>query len=241
VLREFVDLAGGKACAKAIVDIDDCDAAAATVEHSQEGSQTAEASAISDAGRNRNDRFCHQAGDDARKSAFHTGNDNHNIGVLHGLESAKQAMHTGDSDIRNSLDVVAHDFGGHGSFFSNGQIARAGAGDDDCAETFFCVSFFDRDTSGEFVVDGLLKLPFQNARMFRSDTRHENALFALDEFGSDFQDLLGRFARAEDHFGKSFAKGAMSVDFGKAEVDNGGGLEGLEDFVAADTAGSKFL
>src|SRR6266436_9812971 len=33
----------------------------------------------------------------------------------------------------------------------------------------------------------------------------------------------------------------MGVDFGKAEVHNGRGLEGLEDLVAADPAGSKFL
>src|SRR5690242_17390865 len=69
-LREFVDLAGGITCAEAIVDIDDGHTAAATVEHSQQRSQTAEAGPISDAGRNRNNRFCNQPGDDARESAF---------------------------------------------------------------------------------------------------------------------------------------------------------------------------
>jgi hypothetical protein len=241
VLHQFVDLAGGIACAESIVDIDHCDTTAATIEHSQQRSQTAEACAVSNAGWHGDHRLCDKASDDARKSAFHTGDDNHNICGLNRLEPAKQTMHASDSDIGNALDVIAHDFRGYRGFFGNGQIARASTGNDDCAGALFCVSLLNCDASSEFVVGDSLKLLFQNARMFRSDTRYENALFALDEFRGYFQDLFGCFTRAEDHFGKSFAKGAMGVDLGKAEVDDGSGLEGLEDLVAADTAGSEFL
>jgi hypothetical protein len=137
--------------------------------------------------------------------------------------------------------MVAHDFGGYRRFFGNRQIARAGAGDDNRARVFFCRGFLDCDTTGEFVVDSLSKFLLQETRVLNGNACHKNAFFALDQFRSYFQDLFGRLARSEDYFGKTFAKGAMGVDFRESKVDDRCSLEGLEDFVTAHAASAKFF
>ena len=106
---------------------------------------------------------------------------------------------------------------------------------------FSASAFFDRETSGEFVMDGRFKFFSQETGVLGSNARDENALLALESWVSNFQDLFGSLARAEDDFRKSFSQRAMRIDLSEAEVHDRRGLEGLEDLVAAHATGSKFF
>ena len=75
---ESVDLRGGICCAESIVDVDHSDAASAAVEHPEEGGETAEVCAVSDAGGDGDDGATHQPGDGAREGTFHSGDDDEN-------------------------------------------------------------------------------------------------------------------------------------------------------------------
>ena len=58
---------------KAVVDIDDRDAAGAGIEHGEQCCHAAKACTVAHARGNGDDRTAHQAADDARQGAFHAG------------------------------------------------------------------------------------------------------------------------------------------------------------------------
>ena len=90
-------------------------------------------------------------------------------------------------------------------------------------------------------MDGELEFPAQLPRLLRRDARDEDALFVFQEAAGDFQDLLRRFARAEDDFGKTLAQRAVRVHLREAEVGEGRGLEGAQHLVPVGFASAKFL
>lgn len=59
---------------------------------------------------------------------------------------------------------------------------------------------------------------------------------ALPDFGGDLDHVFRSLSSTEDYLGESFAKGAMSVDAGKAEVDRGRRLERAQGVVDGSTA-----
>jgi hypothetical protein len=77
--------------------------------------------------------------------------------------------------------------------------------------------------------------------MFGRDARDEHALFAFQNFCGDVNDLHRRFARAENHFWKTFAQRAVRVHLGEAEIGRGRGLKSAQDFFARDFPGAKFF
>ena len=77
----MVDPAGEKARAETVVDIDDAYAAGAAVEHTEKRRKAVKARAVSDRGRNADDRTIDQPADNACKRALHSGNGNYNVGL----------------------------------------------------------------------------------------------------------------------------------------------------------------
>jgi hypothetical protein len=69
--------------------------------------------------------------DDGGQSAFHAGADDEHAGGLERGFLGEEAMDAGDADVGDELDGVAHEAGGDRGFFSNGQVAGAGADDAD--------------------------------------------------------------------------------------------------------------
>ena len=92
-----------------------------------------------------------------------------------------------------------------------------------------------------FMVNGVLELPADEARVFDGDARNEDALFPREEFSGDFDNLTGRFAGAKNDFGKILAQRPMGVHLGKAEVGDGRGLEGAQHGFAGRAAGAKIF
>ena len=101
--------------------------------------------------------------------------------------------------------------------------------------------FFNRDAAGGFVMNDVLEFFSQRARVLGGDAGDQNPLLAFEKFRGNLQDLLGRFARAENDFGKTFAQSAMHVHLREAEVGDRRGLEGAQNLVAADAAGAKLF
>src|SRR5213592_2203477 len=60
--RQGVDLTGGVASAKAVVDVDHAHPAAATAQHPEKGRETTQVRPVTDAGRHGDDRPGHQSG-----------------------------------------------------------------------------------------------------------------------------------------------------------------------------------
>ena len=197
--------------------------------------------AISNARRDGNDRALNQPGDHAGQSAFHAGHDNEDMGLLNFREAIEEAVQARNTDIVDALDGVAHDFGGHGGFFSDGNIAGAGGEDTNLPRMPRMGALADRDAASLFVVDGVRKFGLENSGVLRGDAGDEEAAFALQEGCTDFQNLLRRFARAEDYFGETFAKGAMGVDLRELEVDYLRHLECMEDGIEVHLARTEFF
>ena len=153
----------------------------------------------------------------------------------------QQPVQPGHAHIVNPLDAVAHDFRRHRRLLRHRQIAGAGADDADGSRALGQRFFFDGDATGEFVVNGPLEFFAQRAGMCAGDARDEHARFGRQDFRGDFDDLFRRLAGAENDLGKTFPERAVGVHLGKAEVGHGRRLEGLQDLVAADSAGAELF
>ena len=87
--------------------------------------------ARSHAGGNGDDRATHQAADDARQGAFHAGDGDDHLCLGKFLGMREQTVQTGDTHVVEAVDLVAIELSRQRGFLGDGQVARAGAGDDD--------------------------------------------------------------------------------------------------------------
>ena len=87
--------------------------------------------------------------------------------------------------------------------------------------------------------DGALELALEQPRGFGREPRDEDVLLALNELARDGDNLLRRLACAEDDFRKALAQRAVRIHLREAEVRDGRGLEGAENFVPAGTASAE--
>ena len=70
------------------------------------------ARSISDTGRNRNDRTLNQSADYTCQGAFHTGDNDDDIGLLYIVQTMNQAMQAGHTDIIDALHLITHQLTG---------------------------------------------------------------------------------------------------------------------------------
>jgi len=90
-------------------------------------------------------------------------------------------------------------------------------------------------------MNGALEFFAQHAGVTGANARHEHALLAFQKFSCDFDNLSGRFARAENDLGKPFAQRAVRVHLRKAEVGHRRGLECPQNPVTTHAAGAEFF
>jgi hypothetical protein len=91
------------------------------------------------------------------------------------------------------------------------------------------------------VVDGVSEFFAQRAGLCFGCARDQDAVLLLHQLGGDADNLFRCFARAENHFGKTSPQPTVCVHLGKAQVNDRGGLKSLQDFIAAQRAGSVSL
>lgn len=94
--------------AEAVVDIYHRDAVRTGVEHAQQRSDPAEARAVAYARWHRDYRNLHQARNDARKCAFHPGDDDEDARVLQAVVLGEESMQARDAHVVHAFDPVTH-------------------------------------------------------------------------------------------------------------------------------------
>ena len=167
---EAVDLSGGVSGTESVIDVDHGDSASAAVEHAEEGGESAEVCAVSDAGGDCDDGATDESGDGAGEGAFHSGDDHENGTAFEMFAHGEEAMNSGDADVRDTEDGVAEEVEGDGGFIGDGEVGGAGAHDPNEAAAFWEGLSFDGDAAcggvpfgvGDAFGDGF-EVPFGDA------------------------------------------------------------------------------
>jgi len=169
------------------------------------------------------------------------GDGDDDIRALEPVELGERAMQSGDADVMRAFDAVAHDFGGDGGFLGHRQIARAGADHGDEAGALRQRFFLDGHATGGGMMDGELEFFLQRAGVLGGDAGDEHRLAVLQKFRRDFDNLLRRLARTEDHFGEILAERAVRVHLREAEVGHRRGLKRVQHLLHRNFSGAKLL
>ena len=98
----MIDLGGDVARAKAVVDVDDGDAAGAGVEHREQRGEPAEVRAVADGGRHRDDRPVHEPAHDRGQRALHARDDHQRIGAHERFRAGEQAVQARHARVANT-------------------------------------------------------------------------------------------------------------------------------------------
>src|ERR1019366_1741263 len=101
--------------------------------------------------------------------------------------------------------------------------------------------FLNRDTAGDWMMDGVPEFFLQRAGMFGRDARGQDGLTVRQKFRGDTDDLFRSFARTKSDFGEIFPERAVHVHLRKAEVGHRRGLEEVQNLFTRDFPGAKIL
>ena len=148
-------------------------------------------------------------------------------------------MQTRHADVINPVHAVAHGFRRDRRLLRHRQVARAGAQDRDGARRFLERPGLDRDAARHRVIDRPSKPLAQGAGVIGRDPRDQHSSIRFDDARRNLHHLIGRFARAINHLGETFAQGAMSVHLGKTKISHRSGLKSAQHRVAVDEPVAK--
>lgn len=224
---ESVDLSGGVTPSEAVVDIANRHATAAGIEHAEQCGQSAEVGAVSDAGRDGNDRAGHEAGDHAGEGTLHAGDDHEDIGAAEGVEASQETVQSCHPDVVDTFDVISHEIGGDCGFLGDGEIAGAGAQDSDESGKFTQGGLLKAEATGGLVMDGGREFLLEDSGVFGGDPGRERSAVCLVQFTGDGGDLGGGFPGAEDDLREPLPGGTFQIDLGESEIDQWSGGSGF--------------
>ena len=125
--RSLVDQVDRAACSEAVVEVDDCHARRAAVEHGQEGCQASDGGAIPDAGRHGNDRSVDKPGYDTGKGPFHSRHHHEHVARMQLWARIQQAVDARHADIAEPCHGAAQGLGRDGSLVGNGGVSAVPA------------------------------------------------------------------------------------------------------------------
>src|SRR4029079_5871942 len=109
----MVDCACDSRGAKSIVDVDDRDTTGAAIEHSKQRGNSAKTRAIADTCWNRNHGYIDETANHARQGPFHASDEHDDVCGGETRVLSKKPMESGDPDVVEPIDAIAHDLGGH--------------------------------------------------------------------------------------------------------------------------------
>ena len=171
-------------------------------------------SAVADTGGNGDDGFVHEAGNHAGQGTFHSGNDDEDVGPAQDGELAQNSLQAGDADVVDFLNAISHEVGGEGGFFGDGNVAGAGAGDDDSSGLFGERLACQGEAARLRVMLAFWKGFLESRGGFGLYSGNEHGLPGLAQCFCDAYDLLGSFAGAENDFGETLPLRPVNVHFG---------------------------
>src|SRR5713226_3712333 len=221
IALQMVDHAREAAGAEAVVDIHHADVGGATVQHSQQRRQPAEARAVTRAGRHGDHRHADQARHHAWQSSLHPGDADDHARSLELLAMPQEPMQPGHADIVDGLGAVAHHFRGQAGLLGNRDIAGARRKSQNQPLARARMVAPDGDRARKRMEFRLAAQPpygtidaFAGARNQDIVLRGPRTQHSADNPG----DLLRSLAWGEDGLGKTLAQRAVVVNLGKAEV-----------------------
>ena len=159
-----------------------------------------------------------EARDHAGERAFHAGDDDDDAGGAEPIVLAQQAVKSGDADVVEPVDRVAHHLGGDGGFLGDGQVRRAGRRDEDGAAPGGHLVHAAGDGAGHLVILGGGHHGAHRVVRRLVGAGDEQRVATGDDAIGDGGDLIGRLAQAEDDFGEALALGPLVVDAGEPDV-----------------------
>jgi hypothetical protein len=130
----------------------------------------------------------------------------------------EQAVQSGDADVVEAIDAVAHQLRGDGRFLRHGEIRGAGGGDEDRSAAARRVSEIERDAAGQLVIFSVWQLARDGRVRVGAGAGDEEALPRRDEARGDRGNLCGRFSLAEDDFGEALSHVAVMIDARESEI-----------------------
>ena len=144
----------------------------------------------------------------------------------------EQTVQAGDTYVVEAIDLVAIELGRHCRLFGDGQVARAGAGDDDASvagggglashEGELCV----RDISQ---VDAVVEELRGAGCFFGVQARDQDALLAgIVQCFDNGGNLLGGFTGTVDNLAGSLAHSARKIELRKAQIGGRSRLDARE-------------
>lgn len=238
------DEGGGVGGSEAVVDVDYGDIGRAGVKHAEQSCGSVERCSVAYGGGDGEDRDSDEASDDGGERAFHSGADDHGIGVGELFAHGEEAVDAGDSYIVEAGYPGVEELGCDGGFFGDGQIAGSGADYGDMAVGRGMGGLTEGERSGLGMVDGCgdgLKDGY-GGRLVGAGG--EDVVSGGGHAGEDFGYLGRSFAGGVDDFGEAGAEGAVVVDAGMTEVFEGEVGEAVGGFcgskIAALYGGEEF-
>ena len=144
----------------------------------------------------------------------------------------EQAVQAGDANIVEAVDFVTIELGRQRGFLGDGQVARAGAGDDDAPvagggglaahEGELCVQDISQ-------VDAVAEELRGTGRFFAVQARDQDALLAgIAQCFDNGGNLLGGFTGAVDNLAGSLAHSARKIELRKAQIGGRSRLDARE-------------
>lgn len=237
-----VDAGGHAGGAEPVVNVDDAHIGGATVEHAQQGRDTAETRTVSDARRHGDDGRSDESSDDAGQGAFHSGDTDDDAGGSELVPVAKQTVESGDTNVVNGFGAIAERAGGHQGFFRDGDVACAGGDDENRALSANLAIALDDDGARKRMEPGCAREAFDggvDAAIGASDENIVAGMPASEHGTNNFGDLLRRFATPENDLSETLAERTVMVDLGEAQVLEGQMAEPLERSLFRHAAGAN--
>ena len=147
----------------------------------------------------------------------------------------EEPMKTGDADVVEAVDGVAHELGRDRRLFRDGQVGRSGGRDDDGAASRGELAERERNGSGQFVEFCRRLRCADTASNARRSVRVTSRLWpGGDDALGDGGDLFRRLSRPKNDLRASLPERAMVVDAGEAQVFERGLAQILKKAVLGD-------
>jgi hypothetical protein len=195
-----------------------------------------EGCAITYAGGNGNYGHSDQAAYHTGQRTFHAGADYYDTRFGERRAMGEQAVNSGDSDVIDMLNFVAHHFGGDYRFFGYRDVAGSGGDDHDhaLAALLILAIALEHDGASQGTKFGAVHGGGYRGVLFGGRSGREHVAALSGQAAEDLRYLPWRFALSKNYLGHALAQGAMVVDLGKTQVLKGQVAQPLDGLVGRD-------
>jgi hypothetical protein len=215
---QVVDEAGERGGAETIIDVDHRYPSRAAVEHAKQRSHATEVRTVADRRRDSDHRHPDKASHNTWQGSFHSSHNDDHARTLQQWLLMKQAMKPGNSDVVETLYLVAHHLERSDRLFSDIGICRSGGNHKHEPLTGDHVVLFEGDDSSVGVIDGRRRHSGDLGKGFRRSPSDKQAGLSPNDLPRDGSDLFGRLPYTEDDLREPCADASVVIYAGDGDV-----------------------